>query len=548
MRAHILAGCAMIALASIPNLSAAQVALSIEGPRSDVVQRDAVRAIERAGYSAITVEVDDEEVAEIAASTGASTVVMGSVSRRGGRWRVSGTIHGPNGAELGTAAAVARGLTAASRSFANKLAEELGSLAPAEEPLEQRRVVVGEVEGPPSGASRARAALVEVLESRPREIELLDHDVFESAARELGVGLDGDQGVARVSAETGVAAYVTGRVTRRGRRWSARFEVRDGATGRVVGHAELDGNNPSLLVSAISREGFRELRSALAATTTPARAPVEATARTVVEVSESEAPTDEELEGLPEDTAGERAYVAFDLGVYLHLFSRKFRYNDDLYRLMRTYTLPLGPAFRLDGRWYPGAHFGDGFYAHVGFEFMYERAFGIDSKRADGEVFPTHARSWHVGLRGRLPLGDHEVSVGAGYGLHSFVVEAAGPSQPGREIIPQVPGVSYRLLKLQAEGRLALVAGLRATVRAAWLQLLELGGIESELWFPRASGGGLEAEILLGYELDAGLEVRIGFDVRRYFFSMNPEVGDPFIAGGALDQYLGYTVGAAYRY
>jgi len=52
----------------------------------------------------------------------------------------------------------------------------------------------------------------------------------------------------------------------------------------------------------------------------------------------------------------------------------------------------------------------------------------------------------------------------------------------------------------------------------------------------------------VGYELDAGLEIRLGFDVRRYFFSMNPEVGDPFIAGGALDQYLGYTLGIAYRY
>lgn len=548
MRAHMLAGCAMIALALTPNLAAAQVALAVDGPRSNVVQRDAIRAIERAGLSAVAVEVDDEEVAEIAASTGASTVVVGSVSRRGGRWRISGTIHGADGAELGTAAATARGLTAASRSFASELAEKLGSLSPPEVPLERRRVVVGEVEGPPSAASRARAALVETLESRPREVELLGYDAFESTARELGVDLVSDQGVARVSAEMGVAAYVTGRVTRRGRRWSARFEVRDGTTGRVVGSADLDGNNPSLLASAISREGFRELRSALAATTTPTRAPLEASARSAVEVLESEAPTDDEPEELLGDTAGERVYVAFDLGVYLHLFSRKFRYNDDLYRLMRTYTLPLGPAFRVDGRWYPGAHFGDGFYAHVGFEFMYERAFGIDSKRADGELFPTHSRAWHVGLRGRLPLGDHEVSLGAGYGLHSFVVEPAGPSQPGREIIPQVPGVSYRLLKLQAEGRLALVAGLRATVRAAWLQLLELGGIESELWFPRASGGGIEAEILLGYELDAGLEVRIGFDVRRYFFSMNPEVGDPFIAGGALDQYLGYTVGAAYRY
>ncbi|MCA9617021.1 MAG: hypothetical protein KC586_29875, partial [Myxococcales bacterium] len=492
---------------------------------------------------ATAVEVDDEEASEIAAATGSTTVVLASVSRRGGRWRVNATLHSANGAQVGEADAAARGLTGASRAFARKVAEQVGSVATPEEPLERRRVVIGEVGGPPNGAGRARSALVQAFESRPREIELLGRDVYEGAARDLGVSLDSEEGVARVCAETGVAAYVTGQVSRRGRRWIARFEVRDGSSGRVVGSGQMSAASPSALARAVGQSGFRELRDGLSITITP-----DAPAAPVVEVPDPEEPEDdEEAEELPDD-AGERAYVAFDLGVYMHLFSRKLRYNDDLYRLMRTYTLQLGPAVRFDGRWYPGAHFGDGFYAHIGFEFMYERAFGIDSKRADGETFPTSSRSWLVGLRGRMPFGDHEASVGVGYGLHSFVVEAAGPSQPGREIIPQVPGVTYRYLKLQAEGRFALVAGLRATVRAAWLQLFDLGGVESEIWFPRASAGGMEAEILVGYELDAGLEIRLGFDVRRYFFSMNPEVGDPFIAGGALDQYFGYTLGAAYRY
>ncbi|MCB9613556.1 MAG: hypothetical protein H6722_14000 [Sandaracinus sp.] len=541
MRKILLASAAFFAL--LPSLASAQVAVAVSGPRSNVVLRDTVRAIERAGFTATAVEVDDEEASEIAAATGSTTVVLASVSRRGGRWRVNATLHSANGAQVGEADAAARGLTGASRAFARKVAEQVGSVATPEEPLERRRVVIGEVGGPPNGAGRARSALVQAFESRPREIELLGRDVYEGAARDLGVSLDSEEGVARVCAETGVAAYVTGQVSRRGRRWIARFEVRDGSSGRVVGSGQMSAASPSALARAVGQSGFRELRDGLSITITP-----DAPAAPVVEVPDPEEPEDdEEAEELPDD-AGERAYVAFDLGVYMHLFSRKLRYNDDLYRLMRTYTLQLGPAVRFDGRWYPGAHFGDGFYAHIGFEFMYERAFGIDSKRADGETFPTSSRSWLVGLRGRMPFGDHEASVGVGYGLHSFVVEAAGPSQPGREIIPQVPGVTYRYLKLQAEGRFALVAGLRATVRAAWLQLFDLGGVESEIWFPRASAGGMEAEILVGYELDAGLEIRLGFDVRRYFFSMNPEVGDPFIAGGALDQYFGYTLGAAYRY
>lgn len=532
----------LVSLGCFDTVASAQVAVGFSGARSNVVQRDVVRAIEREGLSVVAVEVDDEEASEIAASTGMGTVVLGSVSRRGGRWRASATIHHADGSEAGSANAVARGLAAVGRALGRKLVEQLQTVVTPEEPLERRRVVVGAVEGPPNGANRARSALVSAFESRPRELELLGRDVFEGAARDLGVGLESEGDVARVASEAGVAAYITGRVTRRGRRWLATFEVRDGTSGRVVGTAEFSGASPSALASAISRGGFRDLRPALAESTTP-DAP---------EVHVAEIPEPEELEELPEEEIseelGERAYVAFDLGVYAHLFSRRLRYNDDLYRLMRTYTLQLGPAVRFDGRWYPGAHVGDGFYAHIGLEFAYERAFGIDSKRADGETFPTTSRAWHVGLRGRVPFGDHEASLGIGYGLHSFVVEAAGPSQPGREIIPQVPGVTYRFVRIQGEGRFALVGGLRATVRAAWLQLVDLGGVESEIWFPRASAGGIEAEILVGYELDAGLEIRLGFDVRRYFFSMNPEVGDPFIAGGALDQYLGYTLGVAYRY
>jgi len=34
-------------------------------------------------------------------------------------------------------------------------------------------------------------------------------------------------------------------------------------------------------------------------------------------------------------------------------------------------------------------------------------------------------------------------------------------------------------------------------------------------------------------------------DTRRYFFAMNPEVGDPWIAGGATDDYIGGAIGLA---
>jgi hypothetical protein len=38
-------------------------------------------------------------------------------------------------------------------------------------------------------------------------------------------------------------------------------------------------------------------------------------------------------------------------------------------------------------------------------------------------------------------------------------------------------------------------------------------------------------------------------DYRRYWFDLNPVPPDPpYVAGGALDQYWGISIGAAWRY
>ena len=45
-------------------------------------------------------------------------------------------------------------------------------------------------------------------------------------------------------------------------------------------------------------------------------------------------------------------------------------------------------------------------------------------------------------------------------------------------------------------------------------------------WFPRSSGQGLDVGGYVGWESDLGIGARAGFELQRYFFSMNPEPGD----------------------
>ena len=44
------------------------------------------------------------------------------------------------------------------------------------------------------------------------------------------------------------------------------------------------------------------------------------------------------------------------------------------------------------------------------------------------------------------------------------------------------------------------------------------------------------------------LEIRGGFEFRRYFLAFDPDVGDANVAGGAVDHYFTGSLGLAIRF
>jgi len=84
--------------------------------------------------------------------------------------------------------------------------------------------------------------------------------------------------------------------------------------------------------------------------------------------------------------------------------------------------------------------------------------------------------------------------------------------------------------------------------RLAYLAVTDAGEIGEDDWFPRLSVAGIEATLEAGYVLPDGLSLRLGVDLRRYFYSLNPEPGDAWIAGGALDQYVAGQLGAVWAF
>ena len=136
---------------------------------------------------------------------------------------------------------------------------------------------------------------------------------------------------------------------------------------------------------------------------------------------------------------------------------------------------------------------------------------------------------WAAGLIYRLSFGPVRLRFGAGVGGQAFAI--AGTDQ--------LPKVAYLFARFHLAGAIEVARGLDVEVGFAWRHLLGVGELSNAEWFSRSTGAGLDGRLGVAYRFTEMWAVHLSFDLRRYFFSLNPEPGDRWIAGGALDQYLG---------
>jgi hypothetical protein len=134
--------------------------------------------------------------------------------------------------------------------------------------------------------------------------------------------------------------------------------------------------------------------------------------------------------------------------------------------------------------------------------------------------------------------------------VHSFRFGVSGPAVPGEDNTAGIPSVKYEFARIGAGFRVGIGKKERFIVgaNAAFRGVFSVGGIGTAQWFPEAKANGMDAGLMLGYALPLGFEIRIGGDYRRYWFDLNPVPPDPpYVAGGALDQYWGASIGVAWR-
>ncbi|HEV8245968.1 MAG TPA: hypothetical protein VGP93_09375, partial [Polyangiaceae bacterium] len=239
--------------------------------------------------------------------------------------------------------------------------------------------------------------------------------------------------------------------------------------------------------------------------------------------------------------------------------NRSFTYNDSLADVfptrninpLYTYELPLGPALLVDGRVYPGAFFTGGVGAHIGVQVHFEFGFATRSIYAentpDQVELSTSTSEFRVGLRGRIPIDALELGIFAEYGMHKFrlIGDEDGNANPN---FPLVPDVTYTFIRPGLDARFRFsdfMVGMHVAPRF----LLSMHELDlQDLWFPGATGSGLDMGLEVGYSLTPSLEVVAGFDFLRYAFDFNAIPKDnPVVAGGAKDDYISGWLGVRFR-
>ena len=141
---------------------------------------------------------------------------------------------------------------------------------------------------------------------------------------------------------------------------------------------------------------------------------------------------------------------------------------------------------------------------------------------------------WDVGLRGRIRTGSAKaplIGLMAGAGGVIFATTNVPANLQGG--VPDVNLVFFRAsldLRIPIDRAFIVLGG-------GYKRPFGENAVYSR--FKGATTNGIDVLAGVGVRVVNGLDVRLMANYDRFFSSFTPKVGDAYVAGGALDQYLG---------
>ena len=444
---------------------------------------------------------------------------------------------------------------------------------PAARPAAPKRVLVERFSGPQ--AARVRAGLLADLADHPDTLTLVADSELRRGAQAIGLRrVRAEADYAAVAQQVDVAAFIDGRVLRRGRAWTLTVRVRNGLDGAVLGSATWSGATMNAL-GLIRRNGHARLVEHLDAASSPVvpppPEPVETPWYQRAAPDPEPPPVEEEEDAAPE---GDDRYAAFRVGVG----------GGTLRRAMVTEVVPLygvgasameGAAeprsyqsaglghgeFAVDGEFYPGA-FGGQPFPYLGVVFGYRSsvglrstgcaardAFGVDCP--EDVVVTSTQRELYLGVRGRYAFGGParggELSFDLGYDYFGFSLDLAALERLDPTAI--IPPVGYSSLHLGAGFAYPIVPTYFVVgARLAYRVGLGVSAEQKQVW-------GTQTASAPGYSLALELKSGMPYLLRglyvaalvQYFAFTTPYAGDTACTREPCTAWSPTTAGAPWQ-
>jgi hypothetical protein len=538
--------------------------LPFQGPQASRVRQSVQEGLRAAKVQMVpldqvtAVAKSTKGYAKQAAKLKASALVRSRVRRVEDRWMAETQVRNAKGQQVEKLRTTSSSITRLSNHIVSQLIKTgqmpvsgtgaAGAVASAREPEPeaptQPRLVVRPFTGTQAG--KIRGAALRGLGSEP--VELFPNQRFVEKAQSLGVDPKSDGGHVAPAAALEVSGLIEGDVLHEDGVWSAYVRLIDGKSADVISQHFYDASTSTALARTVQTKIGPDFRGDIEGLgeTAPAAVlaePIAVTAAPTARVVTKDTATITYKSRAPKQ---ERP-AAVDVELDFRILHRSLTYNDDLRGDLRDYTLNAGSGVGTKLQYYPGAHFTAGVGAQFGIDFEWERLFRFESTNSEGEQFPTRSQQFLIGLRWRYPVGRWEPGLVLNYGVHTFEFGVSGPPVPGEDTTAGVPSVKYEFVRVGGGFRVGIGKKERFIVamNAAFRGVFSVGGIGTYVWFPQAKAKGMDAMLMLGYALPKGFEIRIGGDYRRYSFDLNPVPPAP--PYGALDQYWGASIGAAWR-
>jgi hypothetical protein len=261
--------------------------------------------------------------------------------------------------------------------------------------------------------------------------------------------------------------------------------------------------------------------------------------------AEREALSKTELEALGRREAARLAAGRTEVGVSVSVDvgNRRFKYSDELGGALRPYNLAIAPMLSFGLEAYPLATSNVPVLRDLGFRGRLSRAFGLDSTTPEGASIDTSWTRFSGEVRQRaLVPGRHPLEFGAFFGADAsyFVMSSKTEIQA---LLPSARTVS---LRFGLDGRVLIAGRFSTMLDVAYLHVTSPGEVYQHFRDPHLAG--IDGALGFALGIVPGLEARLAGRYTRYFATFHPEVGDPYVAGGALDEQLQIGLGVRYAH